>query len=239
MELKQLFRQEIKVFFAQTLFRFEGMALSQVQTRQLLDKEKKKELHFDFDQTQIINNVIEALDFIDKVDLKTISIDSNTYIKLNEILAKNQALETGKFRDQEGYIPCIENPIPPVKAEEIEKQLNMLDHVDKNNFKIRVPIIFSELIKAQPFFDGNKRTTLFICNLALLKKDLGVFYIKNDKYPEFEEKLTDFYTGKNRAVQVFLEENCIYKKNELTPKLTNPELQENNIKKSHKQNVRL
>ena len=25
-----------------------------------------KEFHFDFDQTQIINNVIEALDFIDK-----------------------------------------------------------------------------------------------------------------------------------------------------------------------------
>lgn len=66
------------------------------------------------------------------------------------------------------------------------------------------------MCKAQPFFDGNKRSTLCLCNEALLKQKLGVMLIKNELYPEFDKLLTKFYANNDEELLNFLETKCFY-----------------------------
>lgn len=56
----------------------------------------------------------------------------------------------------------------------------------------------------QPFMDGNKRSSLLICNLALLKHKFGIFVIPTQKYSEFEKYLRDFYQSKNTNIYEYI-----------------------------------
>lgn len=69
---------------------------------------------FDFDEVDaiVMRNVIDALDYLESLDFSALSIDEKLYIKLNELLAKEQALYVGRFRDRPTAIGCIPNDIP-------------------------------------------------------------------------------------------------------------------------------
>lgn len=86
----------------------------------------------------------------------------------------------------------------------------MLSRLDKDNNKKVVSRVFCLLCKAQPFFDGNKRSTLSLCNVALLKQKLGVLLIKNELYLEFDKLLTKFYANNDEELLNFLETKCFY-----------------------------
>lgn len=83
----------------------------------------------------------------------------------------------------------------------------------------------------QPFYDGNKRTTLFFCNTALLKKQLGIFFIENEKYDIFENELTKYYTEQlDCKLQEVLVKDCIKSINELDIEQLKNQIKHNNIK---------
>jgi len=223
MTLVKSFRENIKIFFAQNLFRFEGISLSKVDTRVLLDQKIMHNLNFDSDQTQIIKNVINGLDFLEE-NFDSLSINLDSYKKFQAILANQQALKTGVLRTGNCYIHCIEEPIEPVSERQVNYVISDLNYLNEFNYKESVPDCFTRLARMQPFYDGNKRSSLFLCNLALLKKDLGAFFITNEKYPKFEDLLTDFYTGKNKDILPFLS-GCVYSKQELKLNFSNNSLE--------------
>lgn len=148
--------------------------------------------------------------FIDTFDLKNSKIDLSLYKKLNELLSYNQSLAPGTFR-KEGhyaYIPCIKDPISAPSIIEINYQLDCLNSLSLNNYKSQVSCIFCILCKFQPFYDGNKRSTLCLCNLALLKQNKEMLIIKNNQYNDFDRLLTEFYVGSNENLISFLVEEC-------------------------------
>ena len=61
----------------------------------------------------------------------------------------------------------------------------------------------------QLFFDGNKRSTLFLCNLALIKNNLGLFFVNHENIIIFNENLMYYYQNININIVNFIENNLI------------------------------
>src|SRR5574344_959007 len=209
----KLFRDEMKVFLAQNLFRFEEIELNELQTKNLLSTKISDNLNLDYVDTLVVTNVIKTLDYLETQDLKKISIDHNLFIKLNSLLAENQALEVGKYRDKICYIGCVSEPIEPAPKDLISENLYKLEHLVSDSFKKVTASVFCSLARAQPFFDGNKRSALFLCNVALMKKNLGFFTISNDQYKVFEDLLKNYYVKNDLSVVDFLSKNCFHNEN--------------------------
>ena len=206
-----------KIQLVQTLLQFEDILLSPVQIQSLLDGSIKEKIKLDHEGSIVVRNVIKALDFLNNCNLETLKLNSDLYIHLNELLAYEQALDVGYFRNSNVSIGCIDGAIPPAPKEALEKSLNAIENIKKDNFKEVIAENFCKLIRMQPFYDGNKRTTLFFCNTALLKKQLGIFFIENEKYDIFENELTKYYTKQlDCKLQEFLVNNCIKSVSELS-----------------------
>ncbi|WP_019001689.1 Fic family protein [Succinimonas amylolytica] len=204
------FRMEVKINFVQSLLRFEGIDLTDIQTEKLLNNDNFAMLEFPEEESLVINNVINTLNYMESLDLSKQAIDLDLYIRLNSSLAKNQALATGALRNGLCSIPCIgEIPLPEV--ENVKKEISSLNNITKDNYKSVVSECFCNLSKLQPFWDGNKRTTLFLCNTQLIKNDFDLLAIQKDNYAAFEEYLTDFYTASDRTIVDFLVKNCFIK----------------------------
>lgn len=218
-DLKNLFRSHFKVFIVQTLMQFEGINLSINETQKILDHNKIYQ-DINDEQALVINNLLGTLDFVDSLEHSQ-AIDKNLYILLNSKIAQKQALSVGTFRDGATSIPCIDHPIPPPNEIIIEQYLKRLNLLNANNFKHEVSEVFCELSKLQPFWDGNKRSTLFLCNVALIQKNLGLFYITEHQYSTFDKKLTDFYTNQDHSLVSWLENHCVRSKTELSHKIEN------------------
>jgi len=128
------FSEEVKVYIAQSLLQFEGICVSEIETKTLLEC---GEIERKIDEVNgiIIENMLAALLFFKNLNLAEISLDVDFFIQLNAILAKNQALEVGKFRDVKGYIGCVEKAIEPPDVCEIVQILQDLERLDEGNFK--------------------------------------------------------------------------------------------------------
>lgn len=73
----------------------------------------------------------------------------------------------------------------------------------------------------QPFFDGNKRSTAFLCNASLIKKNLGIFSIHYEKLGTFNSLLMDYYTGVNKKILDYINEELIVSVKQLSNKNDN------------------
>ncbi len=204
------YRREIKIHFAQSLCRFEGINLTDIQTEKLLNKENFEMLDFPEEESLVIDNVVNTLNFMDSIDILKLNVDLELYIKLNSMLAKEQALFTGALRNGLSSIPCI-GQIPIPSQERVEEEITKLNKITPDNYKYVVSECFCNLSRLQPFGDGNKRTTLFLCNIQLIKKDFDLLIIQKDKYADFEEHLTAFYTEENQDIIDYLADNCFIK----------------------------
>ena len=154
--------------------------------------------------------MINTLNYMESLNLSKQNIDLNLYIQLNSFLAKDQALFTGDLRNGLCSIPCI-GQIPVPSQESVQNEICKLNNVTINDFKTVVSECFCNLSKMQPFWDGNKRTTLFLCNAQLIKNDFELLIIKKDSYATFEEHLTAFYTENDKSIIDFLAQNCFIK----------------------------
>ena len=206
------FRREVKIHFAQSLFRFEGINLTDVQTEKLLNKENFEMLDFPEEESLVIDNVVNTLNYMESLDTSQLNVDLDLYIKLNSMLAKDQALFTGVLRNGLSSIPCV-GQIPVPDQEKVEEEIAKLNSVSQDNYKSIVSECFCNLSRLQPFWDGNKRTSLFLCNVQLIKNDFELLIIQKDKYADFEEltPLTAFYTEENNDIIDYLVENCFVK----------------------------
>lgn len=204
------FRREVKIHFAQSLCRFEGIYLTDIQTEKLLNKENFEMLDFPEEESLVIDNVVNTLNYMESLDISHLDVDLDLYIKLNSMLAKDQALFTGVLRNGLSSIPCI-GQIPVPDEAKVEEEIAKLNSVSPDNYKSVVSECFCNLSRLQPFWDGNKRTTLFLCNVQLIKNDFDLLIIQKDKYADFEEYLTAFYTEENNDIIDYLAENCFVK----------------------------
>lgn len=200
----------LKCGFIKSLCLFEGISLTDTQAEELLNKDDSIMASFSDDDALIVRNVTDSFAFLDSTCIAGLNVDLNLFIKLNAVLAREQALYTGCLRNGGCSIPCIgEVPVPD--TQNIQEEIDRLNGITPNNYKRRVSSCFVSLARMQPFWDGNKRTAFFLCNIRLIKNHLDLLMLTEDIYADFEKHLTAFYTGKNNLIIDFLAEKCFVK----------------------------
>lgn len=160
------------------------------------------------DDIQAILNMRDAWKYL----LKTVNepLTFEYWCKLNEYIARNEALEWGKLRTGNVGISGTDYMPPIPQKRDTEREL--LDILQEGTTATEQALnAFAWGTRGQFFWDGNKRTSLMLANKILIAAGAGILTI-TDKYIEkFNTVLLDYYnTGDSDELKVFLYENAIH-----------------------------
>ena len=185
--------------------RMENRAVTFPQTKTILDGVNVPGVQLD--DIQAILNMRDAWRFL----LNTLDepITLGYVCKLNEYIARNEALVWGKLRTGKVGISGTEY-IPPVPSQdEAERELTAI--VAENTTETEKALnAFIWGARRQLFWDGNKRTAMTLANKILVSSGAGMLTITDKHMAEFNALLVDFYnTGEGEALKRFLYENAI------------------------------
>lgn len=65
-------------------------------------------------------------------------------------------------------------------------------------------------MRAQLFWDGNKRTSIICANKIMIENGVGIIKVPDNKLEEFHRLLSDFYTTNDRMkIKQFIWDKCI------------------------------
>lgn len=129
--------------------------------------------------------------------------------KINEYIARNEALEWGKLRTGSVGISGTDY-LPPVPCEdEVREKLKKIMTSDSTATDKALEI-FAWGTRSQLFWDGNKRTSMTLANKILIMSGAGILTITDSHMEEFNTLLLDYYnTGNAEALKQFLYDNAI------------------------------
>lgn len=130
--------------------------------------------------------------------------------KLNECIARNEALEWGKLRTGSVGISGTDY-IPPVPEREIViRELTELLTDTTASVTEKALNVFVWGARAQLFWDGNKRTSLTLANKLLIGAGAGILTITDPHMEQFNTLLLDYYnTGNSEELKQFLYDKAI------------------------------
>lgn len=130
--------------------------------------------------------------------------------KLNEYIARNEALEWGKLRTGTVAISGTEY-IPPVPtADSVRSELTKILTDNTTTATEKALNVFVWGARGQFFWDGNKRTSMTLANKILISEGRGILTITDKYMQEFNTLLLDYYnTGNCEQLKAFLYDNAI------------------------------
>lgn len=185
--------------------KMENRAVTFPQTRTILNGVNVPNVLID--DIQAILNMRDAWKFL----LSTVNepVTLEYMCKLNEYIARNEALEWGKLRTGTVGISGTEYVPPIPKQEQVEQELEEILNTDTSSTE-KALSAFVWGTRGQFFWDGNKRTSLTLANKILVTSGAGILTI-TDKYMEqFNVLLLDYYnSGESEKLKKFLYENAI------------------------------
>jgi Fic family protein len=140
-----------------------------------------------------------------------VSIDVSIFNKLNDIVAKNEALISGVFRT--GQVRIAGTEFIPPRADELENifksDLPKLIERCKSKTELAFEIFLWGSLN-QFYYDGNKRTSRLVSNMVLISNGQGIFNIKAKDRLQFNTLMVEFYnTRKADNIFEFLYNNCL------------------------------
>ncbi len=186
--------------------RMESRAVTFPQTQTILNGVNVPNVQLD--DIQAILNMRDAWKFL----LATISDTANFeyWCRLNEYIARNEALEWGKLRTgMVGISGTDYEPPVPEKEKTVEELENILSDRDSSATEKALEV-FAWGTRGQFFWDGNKRTSLMLANKILVSAGAGIMTITDCHMEQFNTLLLDYYnTGNAEELKQFLYENAI------------------------------
>lgn len=162
------------------------------------------------DQAQILNLAESAKFLLGMVKKGSFKADKETFCSLQNIVARNEALEWGHFRgegQETHYTPDVglgehgkHTPLPTLpNATALNRVFALgnqaLETIDNPLERAMAFFLFGAL--QQFFFDGNKRSSRFIMNGILMTAGIDAISVPASKAHEFNEKMLHFYLRKD------------------------------------------
>ena len=131
------------------------------------------------------------------------------WCKLNEYIARNEALEWGKLRTGSVMISGTDYLPPVPAAETVAAELEQILTAD-TTATAKALEAFVWGARGQFFWDGNKRTSMTLANKILIAAGAGFLTITDRHMEQFNTLLVEYYnTGDSEALKDFLYENTI------------------------------
>ncbi len=184
--------------------KMENRAVTFPQTRTILDGVNIPSVQLD--DIQAILNMRDAWRYL----LSTVDApETFEYLcKLNEFIARNEALEWGKLRTGTVVISGTDYTPPIPKKEQVESELARI--LTTGTATERALNAFAWGTRGQFFWDGNKRTSMTLANKILISNGAGILTITDKYMEEFNTLLCEFYdSGDDLALKQFLYDNAI------------------------------
>lgn len=186
--------------------KMENRAVTFPQTKTILNGVNVPNVQLD--DIQAILNMRDAWKYL----LSTINepLTFDYWCKLNEYIARNEALEWGKLRTGTVAISGTDYEPPIPEREKVLSEFEAIVSNTDTSATDKALEAFTWGTRGQFFWDGNKRTSLLLANKLLVSAGAGIMTI-TDKYMErFNVLLLDFYnTGNSETLKKFLYENAI------------------------------
>lgn len=161
------------------------------------------------DQEQVSNLAESSRWLLNEVKKGTFNLSKETFLKLNSMVARREALEWGVFRgegqehnyspyvhlgEQGTYEPLSTEPHAPKLNEVFNKSLPELEKFPP----LEKGLAFFLFGALQQFcFDGNKRTSRLMMNGILMSNGIDAISIPASRGQEFNEKMINFYISKD------------------------------------------
>lgn len=159
------------------------------------------------DDIQAVLNMRDAWKYL----LSTVNepVTFEYWCKLNEFIARNEALEWGKLRTGSVGISGTDY-MPPVPAED-QTRAELATILDADATATTKALeVFAWGARGQFFWDGNKRTSMTLANKILIMAGAGILTITDKHMEEFNGLLLDWYnSGDSEKLKDFLYENSI------------------------------
>lgn len=131
------------------------------------------------------------------------------WCKLNELIARNEALEWGKLRTGTVGISGTDYMPPIPQQEAVQQELSHILIADVSETE-KALNAFVWGTRGQFFWDGNKRTSLTLANKILIEAGAGILTITDKCMEQFNVLLLEYYdTGISDTLKEFLYENAI------------------------------
>lgn len=146
------------------------------------------------DEQQIFN-IRNGWDYLFEMVIKhSEAMDINIFNKFNGIVAKDEALISGTFRN--GQVRIAGTEFMPPKAEKLQdifkSELPELIKISKSKVDLAFGIFLWGALN-QFYYDGNKRTSRLVSNMILISSGQGMFNIKAKDRLEFNTLMVEFY----------------------------------------------
>lgn len=181
--------------------KMENRAVTFPQTKTILNGVNVPDVRLD--DIQAILNMRDAWRYL----LSTLSepVTFDYWCKLNEYIARNEALEWGRLRTGTVGISGTDYEPPIPVREKVAEELNAILHNPNASATDCALEAFTWGARGQFFWDGNKRTSLTLANRILISAGAGILTIKDKHMEQFNALLLDFYnTGEGEALKQFL-----------------------------------
>ncbi len=185
--------------------KMENRAVTFPQTKTILNGVNVPSVHLD--DIQAILNMRDVWKFLFATINKPVTFE---YLcKINEYIARNEALEWGKLRTGSVGISGTDY-LPPVPCEDdVRKKLEEIMTSD-STVTDKALEVFAWGTRGQLFWDGNKRTSMTLANKILIMSGAGILTITDSHMEKFNTLLLDYYnTGNAEELKQFLYDNAI------------------------------
>ncbi len=145
---------------------------------------------------------------IDMVETGSFAVDKPTACALQAIVAKDEALETGRFRSgMVGIAGTDHRPPAPGDLDAVFQDMlkGALAESDRRDQGYRLHLDFA---RNQFFYDGNKRTGLLMMNGHLMGHGLPPLSIPAKRLHEYNAGMLRFYDSGDRAGMTAFLRSC-------------------------------
>ncbi len=181
--------------------KMENRAVTFPQTKTILQGVNVADVQLD--DIQAILNMRDAWKYLLSTVDKPITFEY--WCKLNEYIARNEALEWGKLRTGLVAISGTEYEPPIPNCEKTGNELNGILSAADTTATDKALEAFCWGARGQFFWDGNKRTSLMLANKILIMAGAGILTITDKHMEQFNTLLIDFYnTNKSEKLKEFL-----------------------------------
>lgn len=185
--------------------RMENRAVTFPQTQTILNGVNVPNVQLD--DIQAILNMRDAWRYLMNSTNEPLTVEH--ICKLNEFIARNEALEWGKLRTGSVGISGTDYKPPIPLYERVKEELEQILTADVSATE-RALNAFAWGARGQFFWDGNKRTSLTVANKIMLMHGAGILTITDAHMEAFNVELLNFYnTGEAEPLKRFMYENAI------------------------------
>lgn len=184
--------------------RLEGINVTFPQTYAIIEKSRVNGV--DVEDILKITNLKRAWQLV--FDSIGKPLDLDFLCRLHAEVARDEALSWGKLRNGKVFISGT-NYVPPIPNEQdINSSLRRLMAIDNPTERSIEVMLWG--MKAQLFWDGNKRNSMLAANKIMIENGCGIISVPNEQLEQFNEILSDFYTNSTlEYAKEFIYKYCI------------------------------